>query len=74
MLFTIGFKESNSEFNLQVQKSLNIIFTTMSSFFVASMIAYLLSKKKTVISDRTSLSAINPPSSYTKYIVSEIED
>tara|TARA_Y100000590_G_scaffold455647_1_gene604712 strand:- start:1075 stop:1827 length:753 start_codon:yes stop_codon:yes gene_type:complete len=44
MLFTIGFKESNGAFNLQVQNSLNTIFTPMLSFFIASMIAYLSSQ------------------------------
>lgn len=44
MLFTLGFKESSGEFNLQVQKSLHIIFEPMPSFFIASMIAYLSSQ------------------------------
>jgi len=44
MIFTIGFKHSDEVFNNEVQKSLSILFTPMPIFFVASMIAYLISQ------------------------------
>ena len=44
MIFTIGFKPSEGQFNDLVQESMNIIFTPLPTFFVASMIAFLVSQ------------------------------
>lgn len=44
MIFTVGFKPSSNEFNFLVQESLNIIFTPLPIFFLASMIAYVISQ------------------------------
>ena len=41
MLFTIGFNPSSNDW---VQESLSNVFTPMSRFFIASMIAYLISQ------------------------------
>ena len=44
MLVTIGIQPAEDEFVSEVQKSLAILFTPMTSIFVASMIAYLISQ------------------------------
>ncbi len=44
MLFTIGIQPANDEWVSMVQESLAILFTPMTSIFVASMIAYLISQ------------------------------
>jgi len=44
MIFTIGFKGSESEFNSLIQISIENIFSPLPAFFAASMIAYLVSQ------------------------------
>ena len=44
MIFTIGFKESNGEFNSLVQNSMEIIFLPLPIFFISSMIAFVSSQ------------------------------
>ncbi len=44
MLITIGIKPMNDKWGIDVQNSLATLFTPMTSFFVASMIAYLISQ------------------------------
>ena len=44
MLITIGIKPAEDEWVSMVQESLAILFTPMTSIFVASMIAYLISQ------------------------------
>ena len=44
MIFTIGFKPSEGQFNDLIQESMNTIFTPLPTFFVSSMIAFLVSQ------------------------------